>query len=79
MKVEHPGSLPLSQQELQNLEILKGAIERAVADGVLTEAEMDRIKAQVWADHKVPPEKLDLVQEMIWRKVQTGELSLDWQ
>lgn len=79
MKVEHPDHPCLTPAELESLDHLRALINRAVSDGVVTKAEMDGIKAALRTEHWVSSQELDLVQELIWSKVQSGDLSLDWQ
>ncbi|MBF2075122.1 MAG: hypothetical protein IGS50_15375 [Synechococcales cyanobacterium C42_A2020_086] len=76
MDIQHPNSAPASAGELKNLAKLKAAVEKAVADGVLTQDEEQRIKAIAWEDGKITPEELHIVQTLIWDKLQQGELEL---
>lgn len=78
MKLDRPHNAPLSQTELDNLDTLKAIVEGAIADGVLTQAESENIRSMVWADGKVSPEELHIIQTLIWRKIQTGELTIEW-
>ncbi|NJL44884.1 MAG: TerB family tellurite resistance protein [Leptolyngbyaceae cyanobacterium SM2_3_12] len=78
MKINRPGASSLTRNELEDLDTLKVLIEGAIADGVITGAERDRIRALIWADGKVSPQELNLVQDIIWNKIQTGELVLEW-
>jgi uncharacterized membrane protein YebE (DUF533 family) len=67
-----------SPQELHDLEKLRTLIERAIADGKLTKDEMDAIKAAMNADKKVSFEELELCRELIWEKIQQGELEYNY-
>lgn len=78
MQVNHPGELPLSPDELKDLDKLKVLIERATADGKLTEAELETVKAAIRADGKISFQELDLVQQLIYDKIQSGELEMSW-
>lgn len=78
MQVERPNDHPISPDELKNLDKLKAIIERATADGKLTEAEMEIVKAAIREDGRVSPQELELVQELIYNKLQSGELSMSW-
>lgn len=78
MKIEHPNARELTPDELQGLEKLKAVIEQATADGKLSEAELQRIKAVINADRKVLIEELELVRTLIQEKIRAGELSMDW-
>lgn len=78
MKIERPNHRPLEKADLAQLEVLKQVIEKAIADGVVTKAERDRIQRTVWADGKVLPQELDMVQDMVWSKIESGELQMEW-
>ncbi|ELR96563.1 hypothetical protein [Gloeocapsa sp. PCC 73106] len=78
MKIEKPNSQPPSREELENLDKLKVLIERCVADGTLSLSEMELIKAFIKADGKISTEELDLCRQLIWDKIEAGELEYDW-
>lgn len=78
MKMERFNASPLSFQEIQDLDKLKLLIQQAVADGKVTKAELESIKAAIAADGKVSFEELELCQQLIWSKVQNGELEVGW-
>lgn len=78
MKVERPNAKPPSPEEVKDLEKLKALIERAIADGRLSAQEMDSIKRAMNADGKVTCEELDLCRQLIWNKIDTGELEHSW-
>jgi uncharacterized membrane protein YebE (DUF533 family) len=65
-------------EELQDLEKLRAIIEQAVADGVVTRAEMVAIREQAWADGKVTPEELELYSTLILAKIRSGELTWEF-
>lgn len=79
MKVSRPNSQPLSPAELTDLDKLKRLIEKATADGLVSEDEMDSITTFMESDGKVTPEELDLCQKLIWSKIQSGELEYEWE
>ncbi|WP_448599004.1 hypothetical protein [Thermoleptolyngbya sp.] len=78
MKVERPNAKPLTREDLENLDHLKAVIEGAIADGVLTADEQDRIRQSINHNHLVSPEAMELVQTLIWDKLSSGELVQDW-
>lgn len=78
MKLNRPDVAPLSKAELESLDTLKSLVEGAIADGVLTKAETENIRTLIWADGKVSPEELDIVQDLIWSKIQSGDLVIEW-
>lgn len=67
----------LTPEEQQELEKLKSVIQKAIADGVLTEAERDKITATMTADGKVTFEELEMVRQLVCDKVASGELKAD--
>ena len=78
MEVSRPNSKPSSPEELKDLATLRKLIEKAIADGLLSKDEMESIKAAIDADGKVTPQELNLCQELIWSKIDSGELEYDW-
>lgn len=66
-----------TSRELQDLEKLRAVIERAIADGKLSQQEMSDIKSQAWADGKITPEELELYGALILDKIRSGEL--EWE
>jgi uncharacterized membrane protein YebE (DUF533 family) len=78
MKVSHPNAKNPSPEELKNMEKLKALIELAIADGKLSKSEMECIKIKISADGKVTFEELELCRELIWDKIQKGELEYQW-
>ena len=62
---------PAEQQELENL---NAVIQKAVADGVLTEAERNEITAAMKADGQITFEELEMVRQLVSDKVSSGEL-----
>jgi uncharacterized membrane protein YebE (DUF533 family) len=78
MKIDRPNASPLTRSDLDHLETLQALVQAAVADGVVTAAEKAQIDTVIWADGQATPEELNLVQALIWRKVQAGDLMLEW-
>jgi len=67
----------LTPEEQQELDKLKQIVEKAIADGVLTEAERNEITAAMKADGKVTFEELEMVRQLVCDKVATGELNAE--
>lgn len=59
----------------KELDQLKSAIDRAIADGQLSHTEMEQIKALVYADNKVTAEEASLIMGLM-EKVSSGEVQL---
>jgi hypothetical protein len=70
--IKHFNAPELTKANLQHLETLKTLV---IANGILTTAEKSQVKALLLKD-KAPPQALDLVQNLIWDKLQSGELLL---
>lgn len=68
----------ISKAELADLDKLKALIEQAIADGILTAAEKRSLETAIFADGKVSPEELELMQSLVWDKLSSGELKMDW-
>lgn len=78
MEISHPNQPELTPAERQELEYLRGVIERAIADGVFTKGERDRVSALLSSQHNVLVEELTLIREMVRDKAASGELTLDY-
>ena len=78
MRISQSKDKEPTPKELQELEKLKGIIERIIADGKLTGIEFERIKAVIRADQKVSFEELQLVRKLIYDKIDNGELEKIW-
>ncbi len=79
MEVSTPKDKQPTPEELKELEKLKVIIESAIADGKLTGAEFDRIKAAIRADQKVSYEEIHLVRTLIYDKIESGEIERVWE
>jgi uncharacterized membrane protein YebE (DUF533 family) len=75
MQTDQPGAKEPTPDDLKDLETLKAVIDRAAADGKISKAEMDAIKATAWADGKITPEELQMYSELVLEKIRTGELT----
>ncbi len=78
MKIERPNAAPLTKADLSHLETLRSIVENVVADGLITNDERAYIDQVIWADGEATPQELNLVQDLIWSKVQSGDLVLEW-
>jgi hypothetical protein len=78
MDIKHPNAKTASPQELQDLEKLKAILEQATADGKLTKAESESIRHIIWENRKVTLQELELVQKLVWDKIQSGDLEIVW-
>lgn len=55
---------------------LKKMIENALADGVLSRAESEMIKREMYADKKITPEEARLWQDL-QKKISDGEIEIN--
>lgn len=78
MKESQPTRQNLSAADQAQLDKLKVAIDRAIADGLVSKDEYEQIKRVMWADGKVAPAELDLINELIHQRIARGELAWEW-
>ncbi|MEE3719043.1 hypothetical protein V2H45_20060 [Tumidithrix elongata RA019] len=78
MLIERPNHAELTPDELQSLKKLHAVIDRAIADGKISQYEMELIDRTIHADGKVLVEELALVRQLIQDKLDSGLLSYDW-
>lgn len=78
MQIERPNEQELTPEEQRELERLRAIIEQAIADGIITKGERDRISGAMRSDGKVTRQELELVRTLITEKVNAGELTLDY-
>jgi hypothetical protein len=78
MEIERPNAKPLTPEDLEDLEKLRMVVERAIADGKLSQVEMETIRVQIHANGKVMVEELDLCRELMAEKIRNGELVIEW-
>jgi tellurite resistance protein len=78
MEISYPNREELTEEEQLELDNLRAIVEQAVADGIITKGERDRMYQAIWADGKVTCQELGLLRTMIRDKIYTGELRLDY-
>jgi uncharacterized membrane protein YebE (DUF533 family) len=78
MEIYSPNAPEPTPEDLKELEKLKAIIERAIADGKLSQSEAERIQAAIRSDKKVTFEELTLIRELIYNKIDRGELEREW-
>ena len=79
MKIERPNAVDLTPEELAHLSQLRQLIQRALADGKLSKAEMQSIQALIQADSQVTVAELTTVRETIRQALGDAALEYDWQ
>ncbi len=78
MRVWHPDEPAPTPEEERDFERLRAAIETAIADGKLSQTEIENIKSIAWADGKITRRELELYRTLISDKVAKGELEFEW-
>lgn len=78
MEISSPNTPEPTPEQLKELEKLKAIIEHATTDGKISESEAETIKAAIRSDKKVTFEELSLVRELIYNKIDRGELQWEW-
>lgn len=78
MQQNRPNAKSLTPEEIAHLEKIKAFVERALSNGKLSLAEMESIKALMWADGRITYEELRVVHETV--ELITGDSipELDW-
>lgn len=81
MEIDRPNAQEATAQELQQLEKLKGIIERAMADGKITSDEYQRIKSEIYAHGKTSADQfyreIELYRSLVQEKLEKGELEYE--
>jgi uncharacterized membrane protein YebE (DUF533 family) len=78
MKFTRDDDREITPEEQQELDRLRAVIEQAIADGIITKGERDRISATMRSDGRVTREELELVRTLVTEKVNAGQLTLDY-
>lgn len=78
MKVERPNQRDLTPEEQAHLAKLKQMVEAALADGKVSQAEMQDIRAYIRADRKVTVDELRTINTTIRDLLGEGSLEYDW-
>ncbi|WP_448561734.1 hypothetical protein [Trichothermofontia sp.] len=77
MEISRPNAPVPTPEELEDLDKLKAVIDRAVADGKITQGELAQIRQVVTHDGKITPQEVKLYRTLIIEKINTGELAWD--
>jgi uncharacterized tellurite resistance protein B-like protein len=79
MKIERPDQRDLTPEEQAHLAKLKQLVEKALADGKVSQDEMQKIRAYIHADHKVTVDELRTISTTIREMLGEGALEYDWE
>lgn len=77
MKVERPNAPELTPEEKKELERLKGIIEIAISDGIISNSEYDNIRNTTLEKNPSPEllyQELELYRQLVTEKVKAGIL-----
>ena len=78
MLVSRSSAKQPTQEETRQLEKLQVQIERAVADGKISNQEMEDIKRAMMADGKVSVEELELYRILVTDRIVAGEVEYEF-
>jgi GAF domain-containing protein len=78
MKIERPNHRDLTPEEKAHLEELRELVSHAIANGRLSQDEMQDIRSLINADHKVTYEELRTVHQTIREFLGDAVLEYDW-
>lgn len=78
MEISRPQAPAPTPEELEDLDKLKAVIDRAVADGKITQGELAQIRQVVTHDGKITPQEVELFRTLIIEKINQGELTWGW-
>lgn len=79
MKIERPNQRDLTPEELDHLAKLRRLVQEALADGKVSEPEIQAIRALIHADHKVTFEELQTIHNTTRELLGSeGTLEYDW-
>ena len=78
MLVSRSSAKQPTQEETRQLEKLQVQIERAVADGKISNQEMEDIKRAMLADGKVTVEELELYRILVIDRIVAGEVEYEF-
>ncbi|WP_448573619.1 hypothetical protein [Trichothermofontia sp.] len=78
MEISRPQAAAPTPEELEDLDKLKAVIDRAVADGKITQGELAQIRQVATHDGKITPQEMELYRTLIIEKINKGELSWGW-
>jgi hypothetical protein len=78
MLVSRSSAKQPTQEETRQLEKLQVQIERAVADGKISNQEMEDIKRAMLADGKVTVEELELYRILVTDRIVAGEVEYEF-
>lgn len=78
MKIERPNQRELTPEEQASLERLRKLIQKALADGKLSQEEMQSIRDFIHADRKVTVEELQTFRATVRELLGDAALEYDW-
>jgi uncharacterized membrane protein YebE (DUF533 family) len=79
MQVERPNQPDLTPEEQAHLAKLKQMVEAALADGRLSQNELQAIKTYINADHKVTVDELQTIKTTVRELLGEAALEFNWE
>ena len=80
MEIKRYNARSLTAEEIQKIQEFKLILQRAIADGVITQAEISNIENLIFSvkeDQELTYEELELVEELVYSKVREGKIIID--
>ncbi len=78
MQVERSGQQDLSPEDQAHLEKLRHLVEAVLADGKVSETEIQAVRELVHSNHKVTPEELQTIRSTVREMLGDAVLEYDW-
>ncbi|MEM1290241.1 MAG: TerB family tellurite resistance protein [Cyanobacteria bacterium P01_H01_bin.162] len=78
MEIERSSQHDLTPDEQAHLDKLRASVQAALADGKLSEAEIQKIRALIHADHQVTVEELETIRTTAKELLGDAFLEYDW-
>jgi uncharacterized tellurite resistance protein B-like protein len=78
MKIERSNQQELTPEEQAHLAKLRKLVEEALADGKVSEAELQAVRALIHADQKVTVEELNTITDTIREVLGDAYMEYDW-
>ena len=79
MVISDANTQSLTTEDLEELDRFQSHLKGCVSTGVLFAEDLNSILLEIPTNQKVITHKLELTQQLIWKNLQAGALTLDWQ
>lgn len=78
MNIVHTNPPFLDTNDLKDLHHFQRRLEGCVSNGTLFFEDLEAALSNLYTNHKLTTQKLTLIRQCIWEKVQAGNLQLEW-